>query len=324
MEQEKNENIEMDAADEQENDTSLSTQEETAQQPATEKTKRVKPTKELSAEAIAEVEHIIEALLFVSAKPLSVERMHELLKETHSSITAKEQLYPILNELMQKYRDDVYSWQLLHVAGGYQFVTKKTFMPWIKKMYKARFTIRLSQSALETLSIIAYRQPVTKAEIDDIRGVDSVGVVNTLLARKLIRISGYKEGVRKPPQFSTTPEFLRYFGLNSVDELPLPEHIDVDASNVRSAQSDDEDTVTIVENRIADEDLFNGEGIGNDSGSHLEEVIPETTDVNDMTVTRDDEEETSAMPPPDEDSHEKKRDQGMHNTKEEVPYKEQL
>ncbi|MFC1512801.1 SMC-Scp complex subunit ScpB, partial [bacterium] len=151
----------------------------------------------------------------------------------------KDEVLAIIDSLTEKYKDDAFPWQLINVAGGYQFVTKKEFSGWIKKLYKSKFTIRLSASALETLSIIAYKQPITKAEVEQIRGVDSTGVLGTLLNRTLIKIGGRKEALGNPALYVTTQEFLKYFGLNDVNELPLPEHIELSEEDLKEIESFD-------------------------------------------------------------------------------------
>ncbi|MFC1566383.1 SMC-Scp complex subunit ScpB [bacterium] len=205
---------------------------------------------------------IIESLLFVSIKPLSVEKITELINTdlTEENKLIKESVEELLSILDAKYSQAEYVWQLLKVAGGYQFVTKREFSKWVKKLYKAKFTIRLSIPALETVSIIAYKQPITKVEVDTIRGVDSSGVLNTLLTRKLIKISGRREGVRTPLEYSTTTEFLKYFGLNSLEELPLTEEIEqllkenkepVQAEIAKNIENEDSDE-TSIENELLD------------------------------------------------------------------------
>jgi segregation and condensation protein B len=215
------------------------------------------------------LEKVLESLLFVSMKPLTLEKLEEIINEDtkESNKVSMDEIKIVIENIDNKYKDDSYPWQLIHVAGGYQFVTKKEYAIWIKRLYKAKFTIRLSPSALETISIIAYKQPITKAEIEQIRGVDSTGVVGTLLNRKLIKISGYKETVGAPALYITTQEFLKYFGLNSLKELPLPEHIkipddgkDLVMNNVDVAVDiveDEMEHVEIVENK--DIDSSNGE-----------------------------------------------------------------
>ena len=110
--------------------------------------------------------------------------------------------------------------EVREIAGGWQLSTKTELAPWIRKLFKDRLTYRQSPSAMETLSIIAYKQPITRGEIEEIRGVEASGVIDTLTDRKLLRIVGRKETLGRPILFGTTPEFLRIFGLNRLEDLP--------------------------------------------------------------------------------------------------------
>jgi segregation and condensation protein B len=109
---------------------------------------------------------------------------------------------------------------VIGVAGGFQIATRSEMAPWIRKLYKERLTVRLSSSALETLAIIAYKQPITRSEIEQIRGVEASGVMETLLERRLVKVVGRKETIGRPLLYGTTTEFLRQFGLKHLSELP--------------------------------------------------------------------------------------------------------
>src|SRR5207253_6382585 len=109
--------------------------------------------------------------------------------------------------------------------GGWQFSSRPEFGPWIRKLFKDRLTYRLSSSAMETLSIIAYKQPITRSEIEEIRGVEVTAVLETLLERRLVRIAGRKETVGRPLLYATTPDFLRAFGLKRLEDLPSIESL---------------------------------------------------------------------------------------------------
>ena len=116
------------------------------------------------------------------------------------------------------------AFELKFVADGWTFATKPEYSPWIKILLKDKTTLKLSASAMEVLAIIAYKQPITRAEIDSIRGVDSGGVMDTLLDRKLIKIVGKKETLGRPMLYGTTQDFLRHFGLSHLSELPVIEN----------------------------------------------------------------------------------------------------
>lgn len=161
------------------------------------------------------VKRIIEALIFASDYPLPSKKISEIagtknIKEIEKSID-------ILNE---EYKKAGRSFEIRKVGGGYRFYTLKEFNKSVQELFKGRKKARLTRPSLETLSIIAYKQPVSKPEIESIRGVNADGVLHTLLERKLVTISGRGKGPGKPLLFSTTPDFLNYFGLNSLSELP--------------------------------------------------------------------------------------------------------
>ncbi|UCD85389.1 MAG: SMC-Scp complex subunit ScpB [Deltaproteobacteria bacterium] len=161
-----------------------------------------------------EIKAVIESLIFVSENALSVDEIKKVLEGEE-----KSRLKQALDELVAEYGQMDRSFSLQEVAGGYQFRTKPKFASWIKKLNRTRPT-RLTQPALETLAIIAYKQPILRSEIERIRGVDTGGVINTLLLRKLIKIMGRKDGPGRPLIYGTTQEFLETFGLKNISELP--------------------------------------------------------------------------------------------------------
>ncbi|GHT41320.1 segregation and condensation protein B [Endomicrobiia bacterium] len=167
---------------------------------------------------ISEVKQILEALLFVSKRSLSLKELKDILKSDYSDT---DNIEKILNELKEEYSVLDKPYEIKFVADGWIFATKPEYSPWIKKLFKEKTTLKLSPSALETLAVIAYKQPIVKAEIDDIRGVESSGVIDTLLERKLIKTVGRKETLRKPLLYGTTQDFLKHFGLAHLSELPL-------------------------------------------------------------------------------------------------------
>lgn len=181
---------------------------------------------------------ILEALLFTSQKPLSPAELRDVLNRAAGEEGAAEpvralgrldpdRILAALRELAAEHEAAGRSYRLVCVAGAWQFVTEPPFAPWLRALLgvKARPS-RLSQPALETLAIIAYRQPITRAEMEQIRGVAVDGVISSLLERGLIFQAGRAEVIGRPMQFATTPAFLEYFGLGSLEELP-------DASELR-------------------------------------------------------------------------------------------
>lgn len=165
------------------------------------------------------IKNIIEALLFTSAHPIP-------LSEIFKTIEAEPSLVKmILMELQKEYHHRDSGLQIREVAGGYEMCTKPEYAPWIKKFHRIESKTRLSKPALETLAIIAYKQPITKVEIEALRGVNVDGVVETLLSKKLIKILGRKKAIGAPFLFGTTKEFLKYFGLKKLSELPAVKEI---------------------------------------------------------------------------------------------------
>ena len=163
-----------------------------------------------------ELKYILEALLFASEKPLSAEEMKEAFDEKLTT----EDILESLRALKAEYEDQGRGFRLFEMAGGYQLVTDSRLAPYLKKFYQEREKKRLSQASLETLSVIAYRQPVTRADIEFIRGVNVDGAIRTLLEKGLVRITGRKEVPGRPMLYGTTKVFLDHFGLNTVKELP--------------------------------------------------------------------------------------------------------
>jgi segregation and condensation protein B len=161
----------------------------------------------------------LEALLFASGDPLTLEKMASIL---HLSLPDMEQL---LQELSEKYNTPDSGLMLRQVAGGWQLVTRQEAVPVIRELHEKQ-EIRLSNAAMETLAIVAYKQPVTKSEIEAIRGVKVDGVVNTLTDLELILEVGRKEVIGRPVLYGTTEKFLVTFGLESLNDLPeLPEEL---------------------------------------------------------------------------------------------------
>jgi segregation and condensation protein B len=165
----------------------------------------------------AELKAILEALIFASPEPLTPKAMCKLLEAE-----TKEDVHAALAELKEDYKRPG-GLQLAEVAGGYQIVTRSDLHEWVRQLFHERTTQRLTVQALETLAVIAYRQPITALEITEVRGVNTSGVLNTLLERHLIKIVGRKQVVGRPFMYATTKEFLIRFGLNELTDLPKVE-----------------------------------------------------------------------------------------------------
>jgi len=164
------------------------------------------------------IKSAVEALLFVSEKPLTIEQIKSALDNLDAAV-----LRSTINELKIEYEQSNRGMRITEVAGGYQMVTAANFAPFLKKLYKERLSEKLSKPALETLAIIAYKQPLTKSEIESLRNVNIDGVVKSLLDKNLIRICGRKKAPGRPFVFGTTKQFLEHFGLKSLDDLPKME-----------------------------------------------------------------------------------------------------
>ena len=163
-----------------------------------------------------DLKYVIEALLFASERPLTAEQIKQAFDENLSA----EDISSSLEALRTDYEAQGRGFRLFEIAGGYQLVTDPRFSAYLKKFYQEREKKRLSQASLETLSVIAYRQPVTRADIEFIRGVNVDGALKTLLEKGIVKIIGRKEVPGRPMLYGTTREFLDHFGLKSVKELP--------------------------------------------------------------------------------------------------------
>ena len=166
---------------------------------------------------MSDLKAIVEALIFAWPEPVTVKTLIKLLDSE-----PKEEVVAAVEALKKEY-DRPGGLQMVEVAGGYQIVTRPELHEWVRRLFHERTTQKLSVAALETLAVVAYKQPVTGPEITDIRGVNTAGVLGTLLERKLIKIVGRKQVVGRPFLYGTTREFLERFGLNDLSDLPKVE-----------------------------------------------------------------------------------------------------
>jgi len=164
-----------------------------------------------------EVKAIIENILLAADQPVSDSQFKNLLADKVEKVA----LNSILEELMEEYKSR--NLQILQVAEGYQLCTRNDYSDWVRKFLKFDKTTKLSQPSLDTLAIIAYKQPLTRLEVEEIRGVDSSGVVKTLLEKKVIAPGGRKKVPGRPIMYRTTRKFLEYFGLRDLSDLPTLE-----------------------------------------------------------------------------------------------------
>ncbi|HIE35914.1 MAG TPA: SMC-Scp complex subunit ScpB [Candidatus Omnitrophica bacterium] len=160
------------------------------------------------------IKSIIESLLFINEKSIGVEELKQVIE------IDKKEIEKYIEELSQEYQRRNAGICIVKVAGGYQMCSLPNNESWIKKMYKEKYKYKLSSASLETLAIIAYKQPITRMEIEAIRGVNVDGVIKHLLDLGLIKIAERKKVIGRPFMYTTTRKFLEYFGLNSLDDLP--------------------------------------------------------------------------------------------------------
>ncbi|OGW80832.1 MAG: SMC-Scp complex subunit ScpB [Omnitrophica bacterium RIFCSPLOWO2_12_FULL_44_17] len=195
---------------------------------------------------------IIEAILFTASRPVTISDFKRVLPELRAT-----EIESLVRELQTEYEAQGSSFRIQEIAGGFECATEPKYAPWIMKLELQRRSKHATQSALETLSILAYKQPVTRAEIEELRGVDVSGVMSTLMERDLIKIVGRKEVPGRPFLYGTTQKFLEHFGLKSLKDLP-------DISEIR----------TLVENSIKRDELLKKEQI-----IQVENAASETSDV---------------------------------------------
>lgn len=158
-----------------------------------------------------EIKNIIECLIFISPKPVTLDVFSRILNMN------KKELRDYIEELIEEYKER--GLQILEISGGYEFRTKPQYAPYIQELMP-KVSSRFSQAALETLAIIAYKQPITRQEIENIRKVDVSGILNKLMEKNLIKIVGKKDIIGHPFLYTTGPEFMRHFGLKSLQDLP--------------------------------------------------------------------------------------------------------
>ncbi len=173
-----------------------------------------------------------EALIFASEKPITVEQIKKVLDGLDAASINR-----IIAELKNEYEVQNRGMRIVEIAGGFQMITNSNFAPFLKKLFKNRNSEKLSKPALESLAIIAYKQPLTKAEIESLRNVNVDGVMKSLVDKNLIRICGRKKVPGRPFVFGTTREFLEHFGLKSLQDLPKMEDFTVLAQE-KEAQAD--------------------------------------------------------------------------------------
>ena len=167
------------------------------------------------------LESILEAILFAASEPISLKQFQHAIPKTKIRDIRKA-----LTKLQYEYQEMDRSFHLIEIANGFQICSKPEYSEWIRKFYIQQVRVTLSPSALETLAIVAYKQPVTRSDVSNIRGVNSDSVINALVEKDLVCVSGRKEGAGRSLLFSTTDTFLQQFGLKDRTELPSLEEIE--------------------------------------------------------------------------------------------------
>ena len=170
---------------------------------------------------------VIEALIFASNEPLSASKIRKVIIDNEQNIEISEETVDEFIQLLnQRYEESGCSFRIERIGGGYTFLTQKKYHYWLSVFQHENAYRKLSQSATESLAIVAYRQPITKPEVDQIRGVDSGYILRQLMEKALIEVAGRGDGPGKPLVYKTSRHFLRHFGLNSVQDLPKPREIE--------------------------------------------------------------------------------------------------
>ena len=235
----------------------------------------------------ADLKRRVEAILFSADIPVDVAKLVDIL-----SGASRDEVRDAVRELNEEYERDGRSFGIQQVGGGWQYYCRPEFSKWVRELHKGRTPVRLSQAALETLAIVAYKQPIVRAEIEIIRGVYASGVLATLLKRNLVKIVGRAPGMGRALMYGTTREFLRYFGLNSMTDLPRLEEF---AEVLGLDPEELEMTIAGAESLSAmAEDETSGEGDGPDPQPEHAEDEPELQEAVPALTPTDQKEESGA------------------------------
>lgn len=183
---------------------------------------------------------IIEALLFVATRPMNVKEIRDLVSDVE--IIPEKEILSLLSELADEYVNQERSFKLEETASGFQLRTQAAYAPWISKLYRDRKSEKLSQAVLETLAIVAYRQPITKAEVEGVRGVDITGSLKKCLDLDLVEVVGKKEVLGRPFMYGSTLTFLKHFGLKTIQELPQIEELREVGTGQKELSLEEEET----------------------------------------------------------------------------------
>jgi segregation and condensation protein B len=207
-------------------------------------------------EGVQDMAHQIEALLFASEKPLDARQVTALLSSLLPEAVKLNQVQRVLDDLVNEWQQRPGGFELVQSGGGYCFLTRTAFLPIVQKAVLEQSKRKLSVASLETLSIVAYKQPVSKSEVEQIRGVNCDFSIHKLLEKNLIKISGKGDGPGRPTLYATTDLFMDYFGINNIKQLPQLKELEQEGHEIGR---DDEDDLPysemLHENAVSDESL---------------------------------------------------------------------
>jgi len=223
-----------------------------------------------------DIKYIIESLLFVADEPLTVDRLKKILDQAES-----DKIRKAMAELTVEYEARGGGFYLDEVAGGYQIRTRPQYTDWIKKLIQPK-PLRLSKPALETLVIIAYKQPIIRSDIEHLRGVDCGGVIRMLLERKLVRVLGRKEIAGRPLIYATTKRFLEIFDLKNLRDLPTPKEIE----ELAAATNEGNQAVIVDSTEEFEDDPATSEGSGS-IGEDAQQIQADPLQSSETGIPRD-------------------------------------
>ena len=233
-------------------------------------------------EQLQHIKGVVESLLFVNERPITIDQIKKVL-DTVGAADIKKAIACLQNE----YEDRKSGMMLVEIAGGYQMLSNPVYASYLRSFYKTKHKEKLSKPALESMAIIAYKQPVTRSDIELIRGVNSDGVVAHLLNKELIKVVGRKDVPGRPYLYGTTKQFLEYFGLKSLDDLPTLEEFPTlqPAAESNIIEIDDEETIA--------EDPSSEVEVTESNEGEQEEVVQtleeETPDINEVEAVEEEE-----------------------------------
>ena len=240
------------------------------------------------------IKNIVEALIFASDEEITAKEIKDLLDTFRISVSVKE-IETSIDELNKEYENNSNAFELIKLAGGYIFATRKKYSHFLGKLTAETQKKKLSQSAIETLAIIAYKQPITRSEIEFVRGVNVDYIVNSLLERDLITIKGRADGPGRPILYGTTSSFLKVLGLNAIEDLPKLKEIndilknekiegiseaDIDLFNSMSSQGQEEFTEGSPNERLNFEESAEGDTEQNEDELGISDISDDLTEEN--------------------------------------------